>query len=64
LTNNKPSPTVEVSYSADEGGAMELWSGIAWFLLLAITALRIFMVVGLLALIFYIIYGVHKRVLT
>jgi len=43
---------------------MELWSGIAWFLLLAITALRIFMVVGLLALIFYIIYGVHKRVLT
>ena len=64
MTNNKPFATVETLYTADEGGTMELWSGIAWFLLIAVSIVRITLVVGVCALILCIIKGVRERALT
>jgi len=64
LTNEKLDITIEPLYTTEEGGAVEIWSAIMWVLFVLVTVFRIAMVVGAIALAWYVIKGVRERVLT
>jgi hypothetical protein len=63
LTNEKLDIIIEPLYTREEGGIMELWPAIMWFLVVIVTVFRVAMVFGALALIWYIIKGVRERAL-